>query len=108
MVSEGGRAVKDQEEMIDDIRLQLAIYQRRAKHAHRQYLATTKQAKTLENMTRLFDRECAFYAERGEMLAVCRVLKNLLTDAKRQKLDSNLYKSRDRRWRCEKHRRLSV
>lgn len=100
--------MKDQEEMIDEIRLQLDIYARRAKHAHRQYLATTKQAKTLENMTRLFDRECAFYAERGEMLAVCRVLKNLLTDAKRQKLDSNLYKSRDRRWRREKHRRIGL
>ena len=100
--------MKTQEEMIDEIRLQLGIYSRRAKHSHREYLKTTRQAKTLENMTRLFDRECAFYAERGEMLAFCRVLKNLLTDAKRQKLDSNLYKSRDRRWRREKHRRIGL
>ena len=100
--------MKTQEEMIDEIRLQIGIYLRRAKRAHREYLKTTKQAKTLDTMTALFDRECAFFAERGEMLDVCRMLKNLLTDSKRQRPDSNLYKSRDRRWRREKHRRIGL
>lgn len=55
-------------------------------------------------MARLFDIESAYYSERGDLLEVCRTLKNLLDDSKRQRplWTSNLYKSRDRRWKRER------
>ena len=88
------------DDLTRDIRYYLAIYLRRAKGAHRRYIDATKQARTPENMARLFDAECTYYTERGDMLNMCRTLKNLLDDSKRQRplWTSNLHKSRDRRW----------
>ena len=90
-----------------DIRYYLGIYLRRARGAHRRYLDAARRTRTPHNFAALFDTESAYYTERGEMLEMCRALKNLLNDSTRQRplWTSNLYKARDRRWKRERDER---